>query len=74
MLMAPAGKPAPAASWATRKIDRQASSEGLTTQITARRQAAATQRPKICGWIVPGHDGPVTPCGSRQVSTLKPSW
>ena len=46
--MAPAGKPTSAASWATRISDRQASSDGLTTQTLPAASAPPTLRPKIC--------------------------
>jgi ribosomal protein L44E len=39
---------ASAASSATRRMDRQASSAGLTTQVLPAARAPPTQRPKIC--------------------------
>ncbi|KAG0771658.1 hypothetical protein G6F21_014701 [Rhizopus arrhizus] len=47
MFSAPAGKPTSSASSATRTIDRQASSAGLTTLALPMASAGATLRPNI---------------------------
>jgi hypothetical protein len=47
-LSAPSGNPIAAASSATRKSDRQASSAGFTTHALPAASAPPTERPKIC--------------------------
>ncbi|MNT12417.1 hypothetical protein D3C72_1473420 [compost metagenome] len=48
MFSAPGGKPTSKASSATRMMDRQASSAGLTTLALPMARAGATLRPNIC--------------------------
>ena len=56
MLSAPAGKPASAASSATRSSDRQASSAGLTTQALPAASAPPTRAAEDLHRVVPRND------------------